>query len=112
MQGNLWKAIDADGNYSASHTNRRVTSHVAVIPWTRAHPPWQNRTKGDGNRPGQTDLTPVGMATQKQIEAGMCSLAINFRCMRQQDRKRIVWDFRRCLFDIVDPIIVGIVDAG
>jgi hypothetical protein len=52
------------------------------------------------------------MTTQKQIESGMCSLAINFRCMRQQNRKHIFWDFRRRLFDVVDPIIVGIVDAG
>jgi hypothetical protein len=112
MQGNFWKAINADGDYSASHTDRGVTYHVTVIPWPRAHMPWQNRTKGDWNRPGQTDLTTVGMTTQEQIEAGMCSLAVNFRCMRQQDRKRPVWNFGRCLFDVVDPIIMGIVNAG
>ena len=73
---------------------------------------WQNRTKGDWKRPGQTDLTTVGMATHKQIEAGMCRLAVNFGRMRQQNGKRVVWNFRRCLFDVVDPIIVGIVDPG
>ena len=74
--------------------------------------PWQNRTKGNWNRPGQTDLPTVGMTTQEQIEASMCSLAVNFRCMRQQDRKLPVWNFGRCLFDVVDPIIMGIVNAG
>jgi hypothetical protein len=52
------------------------------------------------------------MATEKQIEAGMCGLTVYFRCMRQQDGKPAVWNFGRCLFDVVDPIIVGIVDAG
>jgi hypothetical protein len=52
------------------------------------------------------------MATQKQIEASMRSLAIDFGCMRQQDRKSVVWNFGRCLFYVVDPIVVGIVDAG
>ena len=55
-----------------------------------AHLPWQNRTKGDWIDPGQTDLTTVGMATREQIETGMCSLAVNFGRMRQQDRKPVV----------------------
>src|SRR5262245_36774034 len=82
------------------------------MPWPRTHMPLQHRTEGDWNRPGQADLTTVGMATQKQIEAGMCSLAIDFGCMRQQNRKCVLWNFGRCLLDIVDPIVVGIVDAG
>src|SRR5262245_8853894 len=112
MQGNFWKAIDAHGNYSASHADRRVTYHLTVMPWPRTHMPWQNRTKGDWNRPGQTDLTTMGMASQKQIKAGMCSLAVNFGCMRQQNRKCVVWNFGRCLLDVVDPVVMGIVDAG
>jgi len=74
--------------------------------------PWQNGAKGDWNRPRQTDLTTVGMSTQKEIEAGMCGLAVNFGRMRQQYRKPIAWNFGRCLFDVIHPIIVGIVDAG
>ena len=112
MQGNFGKTINANRNYRASHTDRGVAYHVTVFPWPRTHMPRQNRTKGDWNRPGQTDLTTVGMATEKQIEAGMCSLAINFRCMRQQDRKSVVRNFGCCLFDVVDPIVVRIVDAG
>jgi hypothetical protein len=52
------------------------------------------------------------MPTQKQIEAGMGSLAVNLGRMRQQDRKRMVWNSGRRFFDIVDPVIVGIVNAG
>ena len=33
--------------------------------------PRQNRTKRDRNRTGQANLTTVGMATEKDIEAGM-----------------------------------------
>ena len=47
--------------------------------------PWQNRIKRDRDRPRQTDLTPMGMAAQKQIETGVCGLAIDFRRMRQED---------------------------
>src|SRR5262245_40654576 len=112
MESNFWKAIKADRNYSASHADRGVTYHFTVTPWPRTHVPWQNRTKGDWNGPRQTDLTTVGMATHKQIEPGMCSLAVDFRCMRQQNRKRDVWNFGRRLFDVVDPIVVRIVNAG
>src|SRR4029077_17426471 len=96
MQGYFWKAIDADGNYSASDADRGVTHHLTVMPWPRTHMSWQNRTKGDWNRPGQADLTTVGMATQKQIEASMCGLAIDFWCMRQQNRKCVLWNFGHC----------------
>ena len=112
VKGNFWKAVNADGNYSASHADRGVTYHLTVMPWPGTHMPWQNRTKGDWNGPGQTGLTTMGVATQKQIKAGMCSLAVNFRRMRQQNRKRVLWNFGRCLFDVVDPIVVGVVNAG
>src|SRR5262245_2656801 len=82
------------------------------MPWPRTHMPLQHRTEGDWNRPWQADLPTVGMATQKQIEAGMRSLAIDFGCMRQQNRKRVLWNFGCCLFDVVDPIVVGIVNSG
>src|SRR3977135_1378878 len=55
MQGNFGKAIKADGDRSASHTNRGVSNHVTVFPWPRAHMPRQNGTKRDRNRPRQTD---------------------------------------------------------
>jgi hypothetical protein len=112
MQSNFWKAIDTHRDHSTPDTNRRITYHLTVLPSPRAHLPWQNRTKGDWIRPGQTDLTSVGMPTQKQIEAGMGSLAVNLGRMRQQDRKRMVWNSGRRFFDIVDPVIVGIVNAG
>ena len=38
--------------------------------------PRQNRTKRDWNRTGQANLTTVGMATEKDIEAGMCGSLI------------------------------------
>src|SRR5262245_26271201 len=112
MEGDFWRAVKADGNDSASHANRGVTYHLTITPWPRTHMPWQNRTKSDWDGPRQTDLTSVGMATQKQIEASMCSLTVNFRCMRQQNRERAIWNSGRCLFDVVDPIVVRIVNAG
>ena len=35
--------------------------------------------------PGRQNLTTMGMATEKEIEAGMCGLTVHFGCMRQQD---------------------------
>jgi hypothetical protein len=52
------------------------------------------------------------MATEEQIEAGVRGLTVNFGCMRQQDGKPVAWNFGRRLFDVVDPIIMGIVDTG
>ena len=112
MQGNFGKTINTDRDYSAPHTDRGVAFHFTVDPRSRTHTPWQNRTEGNRNRPRQTDLTTMGMATEKQVEAGMCSLTVNLGCMRQQDRKRVVWNLGRCLLYVVDPIVVCIVDAG
>src|SRR5262245_29128962 len=66
MQGNLRKAVDADGNHSTSHSGRGVAYHLTIIPCPSTHMPWQHRTKGDWNRPGQADLPTVGMATYAQ----------------------------------------------
>jgi hypothetical protein len=52
------------------------------------------------------------MAAQKQIEIGICGLAVDFRRMRKEDREPAVWNVGCCLFDVVDPIVVRIVDAG
>src|SRR5262249_9282958 len=85
MQRNFWKTIKADGNNRCSDTDRGIAHHIAMLPWSRAHMPWQNRIKSDCDGPGQTDLTSMGVAAQKQIETSMCCLAVNFRRMRQQN---------------------------
>ena len=72
----------------------------------------QNRTKRDRNRTGQANLTAVGMATEKDIEAGMCGLAVNFGRMRQQDGESVARNFGCRFLDVIDPIIMRIVDAG
>ena len=64
------------------------------------------------DRPRQADLTAMGMTAQHQVKTGMGRLAIDFRRMRQQDRKRAMRDLRRRLFDVVDTVIVRVVDAG
>ena len=112
MEGNFRKTINPNGNDRGSDSNRRVTHHVAVFPRPGAHIPWQNRIQTDRDRPGQTDLASVGVAAQKQIETGMCSLTIDFRCVRQEDREPVFRNFGCRLFDVVDPVIVSIVDAG
>ena len=52
------------------------------------------------------------MATQKQIEPGMRGLTVDFWCMRKQDRKFVMGNLGCSLFNIIDTIVVGIVDAG
>jgi hypothetical protein len=79
MQRNFWKTIKADGNDRCSDTDRGIAHHIAMFPWSRAHMPWQNRIKSDCDGPGQTDLTAMGVAAQKQIETSMCCLAVDFR---------------------------------
>ena len=52
------------------------------------------------------------MTTQHELEAGMSGLAIDFRGVRDQNRKLVMGDRGHRLFDVVDAIEVGIVDAG
>ena len=54
----------------------------------------------------------MGMAAQEQIEPGMRSLPVNFRRVRQENSESVLWDLLRGLFDVVDPIIMRVVDAG
>src|SRR3954470_7853486 len=72
----------------------------------------QNRTKRDRNRTGQANLAAVGMATEKDIETGMCGLAINFGRMRQQDGESVARNSGCRLLDVIDAIIMRIVDPG
>src|SRR5579872_2361788 len=65
-----------------------------------------------GIEPGQAYLSAMGMTAQQQIEIGMRGLAIDLRRVRQQDRKLVVRDLGCGLLYVVDPEIVGIVDAG
>jgi hypothetical protein len=72
----------------------------------------QDRIKCDGDGAGQADLAAVGMAAQQQIETGVRRLAIDLRRVRQEDGEPVVGNIGRCLFDVVDAIIMRIVDAG
>src|SRR5947207_318121 len=85
MQRNFGKAVNPDWNDRCSHPNRRIANHIAMFPRSRPHMPWQNRIKRDWGRPRQADLTPVSVATHKQIKTSMCGLAVDFRRMGQQD---------------------------
>ncbi len=42
----------------------------------------------------------------------MCSLAVDLRRVGQENGEPVVWNFGCGFFDIVDPVIVRIVDAG
>src|SRR6266566_744750 len=79
MQRNLRKTINPHRNDGGPDADRGVARHLAVLPGARAHTPRQNRGECDGDRAGQADLTPVGMAAEQQIEADMRRLAIDFR---------------------------------
>jgi len=52
------------------------------------------------------------MSAEQQIEIGMRRLAIDLGRMRQQDRKFVVGELGRSLFDIVEPIVVSVIDTG
>jgi len=75
MKRNFRKTINADGNDRCPDTDRGISHHVAMFPWSRAHMPWQNRIESDLDRSRQTDLTPMGMTAHKQIETAVCGLA-------------------------------------
>src|SRR5260370_26831792 len=81
MERNLRGTVKPDGNYGRSDPNRRVTSHRVIAPRTRSHVPWQIRRQSKRNRSRQADLTSVGVASQKQFEAGICCLLVDLWCM-------------------------------
>jgi hypothetical protein len=58
MEGNLWKAVDADGSYSTSNSDRGVAYHLTIIPWPSTHMPWQH------------ELRVIGIDSGKQIHRG------------------------------------------
>lgn len=54
----------------------------------------------------------MGVAAEDQIEIGMRGLAIDLRRMRKQNGKTVRRNIGGRLLDIVDPKIMGVVDAG
>jgi hypothetical protein len=72
----------------------------------------KHRIQCDRNAAGQTDLSTVGVPVEKQVKIGVRGLLIYFRCMRQENRKAAQGDSRRGLLNIVDPIKMGVIDAG
>lgn len=87
MQRDFGKAINANCHNRRSNTRRGIARHLVISPRARAELAGQNRVECEGDRSRQTNLPAVGMATQQQIEARMCRLPVNFRRVRQKDRK-------------------------
>jgi hypothetical protein len=52
------------------------------------------------------------MPAQQQVESGVGGVAINLGGVGQQNRKGIGRNAGGCLFDIIDPIIMRVVDTG
>src|SRR5512132_683043 len=82
-----------------------------ILPRSGAHMPRQYGVQSERDGTGKTDLTSVGMATQQHIEIGMGGLAIDFGRMGKENRKLVVRELGRNLFDVVGAIVVSIVDA-
>src|SRR6478752_8073279 len=112
MQRDLRWTIESYGNDARSGAHGRVAYHVAVAPCASSHPSRQHGIECDGDRSRETDLSSVRVSAQQQIKPGMCGLAVDFRCMRQQDRECPVGNRRPRFFDIVHPEIMRIVDSS
>ena len=54
----------------------------------------------------------MGVSGEQHIKIGRCSLAIDLRRVRQQDRKRAPRDLRRRFLDVLRSEKVRVIDAG
>jgi hypothetical protein len=52
------------------------------------------------------------MPTQQQVKSSVGGVAINLRRVRKENRKSIVRNFCSRLFDVVHPIVMGVIDTG
>ncbi len=111
-QRHLRQAINPHRRDRCAHADRGVTSHAVMAPQPGAQTPRQFRAQRDRDGARQTDLAAMGMPAQHQVEAGMRSLPIDLRRVRQQDRERIRRDVDRGFLDVVDSVEMGIVDTG
>src|SRR5712664_3013359 len=112
MQGDFRRTVEAHRNDARSRTYRGVAAHVVILPSSRPHTSRQYRIKYDRNRSWQTDLPTVRVSAQQQIKIGMSRLAIDFRCVRQQDGELAIRYLQRSLFDIVDSKVMRVIDSG
>lgn len=90
MQGHFWQTVESHGNDDRSGADRSVPNHVMILPWPGAHAPRQDGVQSNRDRTGKTDLAPMGMAAEQQIEIGMGSLPVYLRRVGQQNGKLIV----------------------
>lgn len=111
VQGYFRRAIEAHGNDARARTNGGIAGHIAVLPRPRPHPSWQHRLELDRNGSGETNLTAVSVSAQHEIKIGMGSLAINLRCVRQQDRELTAGYRESGFFDVIHSVEMCIVDS-
>jgi hypothetical protein len=52
------------------------------------------------------------MPAQQKVESGVGGMPINLGGMGQQNRKSVARNGGSCLFNIVDPIVMRVVDTG
>ena len=64
----------------------------------------------DGNAAGQANLPPMCMSAQHQVKTGVCSLPLDFRSVREQDRDTTVWNISRRFFDVVCAVEMRVID--
>ena len=56
-----------------------------MLPCTSTHAPGQHGVEVDGDAAWETDLAPMGVPAQHDIETCMGRLPIDFRGVRQKD---------------------------
>src|SRR4029077_18751176 len=112
MQGDFRGTVEAHRDDARSCTYRGVAAHAVILPGSRPHSSRQYCLKYDRNGSWQTDLPTVRMSAQQQIKIGMSRLAIDFRCVRQQDGELAMRYLRRSFFDVIDPKVVRVIDSG
>ena len=62
--------------------------------------------------PGRQICPPCVCPHSIRLKSSVGSFLVNFGGMGKQDRKRVTWDSRSGLFNVIRQIEMGIVDTG
>src|SRR3974377_2026369 len=112
MQRDFWRAIEAYRHDGRSGAYRCVAKHVVIFPGSRAHMSRKVGIKREWNPTGKANLAAMRMPADQRGKAGVGSMLIDFRSVRNQNGK-LVMRYSGCsLFDVVDLVEMCIINPG
>src|SRR5262249_35611603 len=111
-QDNFWWAEKPHRPQGAPDPSTRIPLHALMAPGATHIPPGTVGTRDHRAEPWETDLAPVRMATEVEIDATRLRLYYQLWRVHQQDFKHLLRDAMESAWEVITAIVMRIVQAN